>query len=188
MWTLLRLLFVFLLLLPGQAKASDWSPISNEKLREKSARARKAPPFSVEFVQIKKFHDIDLTLQSTGQVEYVGPDDFSWRIFTPSPLLIRVQGKRITIQRKDATAQTVPSSEMRTKHLARLAEWIRFDTSEILNSYRVLQKGNIYRFLPMLDDDLFERIDVELNDSGTLKKVTLRERSKDHIEITFQNH
>lgn len=174
--------------------AGQGTPIPERALAAKLEHYRRISDLRVTFRQVKWMKEMGIRLDSQGELALHRPDQVTWRISRPSPLLVRLGGGHIHIETgsgADRTVQDFPManlpSDRGARALAGLVAWLRLDAHAIAAQYQVVELGpRSFRFSPRPGVECaFAGLELELSREGNLKRLAIDELSQDRLEIEF---
>jgi len=150
--------------------------------------------FEVAFQQVKFIKSLNVHLRSKGVLTVEKPHTVFWKIVEPSPLLVRIDDKKLELTNGSGTNVEKQTMELLNlpsamKNLNLLTTWMKLDPVELSQNYRIYKKTKEnYIFEPRdLQTAMFESFEMVMEANGQLKSLTLLEKSKDSLHIEFSN-
>ena len=139
------------------------------------------------FHQKKVLKDLDMSLMSEGRLTFARPDQVTWEILKPSPLLVELNAQEIRMH-NGKEIQTIKAGGPQTQSLQSMITWLKLDATEIYKESEVFEVGpRHYLFKPrQINSSPFSSLDLTLSAKGFLEKFVLHEKSGDLLEIVFQ--
>ena len=143
----------------------------------------------MNFTQVKTFKDMDLKLESSGQLTLIPPGHVEWSVVKPQPMKVVLDKDAITMT-ADGNTETFKTGEAITtkdrKNFEDLLVWMKLDAETIAARYRVSRESSeIFHFDPIFPDAPLRRLTMALAKSGEVKRLTFFEKSGDKMEISF---
>ena len=141
------------------------------------------------FQQTKHLSSMNLDLKSDGRMTIKKPDDISWEILHPSPILVRLNKSEVKITNGDDT-QIFKFQELSQDNMARgvglLLPWLTLDVKALSEQYKMSQEADgQFLFEPKISSVSISKMKLLLKKNGHLERLTLYETSGDWMEIRF---
>ena len=177
------------------APTKDFTKVTETELASALQKYQKIAQLNVQFKQTKTLKDMDIALASQGDLQWKLPDQVIYRITKPSSLKVTMTPKTIEIENGTgaaATKQTIETSSMpgdaEKRSLQAMVTWLKMDPVLLGKEYDITTNhASEFRFVPREPKNSpFSQLDLQLDNSGHVKKMEMSEKSGDHIEFTFE--
>lgn len=187
---------LFILIASSLAQASSTHPLTKTELTNILKLYNNTKTLSSHFKQVKRISDLNVSIESIGDLEVIYPNTVRWTITKPSYFQAVIQNGVLTLgtqnsQAKDGQKKEVArvDSPSLTKNLATLLMWLRLDIDSLYSSYFFYkQQTGKYTCTPKKQtNDIFNKMSFKIDPSGFLSELTLNEVSGDIMEIYFSS-
>lgn len=169
--------------------------VPEKEVSEKLAFYQKLKELKTTFHQVKTLTSLKMELKSEGEMRLKRPDEVTWIVKKPSYSEVRLVSHEIKIlsgEGKEQKTQNVTLGKETDPNVSRailsMMAWMRMDIPEIVRTYTLFEVGDLkYRCEPKdRDQAIFEALVFQLHPKGHVKELTIEEKSKDTIRITFE--
>lgn len=184
----------FLLCLLPQVVSAAQRPVGAAEMSDRLKFYSSIHEFAAKFRQIKHLKDMGVDLKSEGRVQVVRPDQVIWEIMKPSHVTVKIDKSRVEIVSGNGPEKTVQSLKLEdlphdkaAGGIGLLLPWLTLDAKRLSTDYKIFEvEKKSFRFEPQAAaSGLFEKIEIQLDDSGFLRRLQLMESSGDSLDIDF---
>jgi len=179
------------------AEVTGFQPVAAAELKSALAQYRAMTRLKVAFKQKKFLKDMDLALESQGDLDIKPPNLVVYRITKPTKMTVTLTPEEIKIENGGdtgtATVQTIKTGaipgEAEKRSLQAMVTWLKLDPDALASEYAVARddRGG-FRFEPRKPEQSpFQNLRMQLSKNGHLKQLTMHEKSGDRIEFIFDN-
>lgn len=177
--TCLLSLFITLTCLNAQA-AIPWKKY--EKLQTLQA----------SFQQTKRVKDLDLTLKSSGTIDFRRPDYFAWRVLAPRAVAMIFKADAIEFWENDVQVKGISVSQLDGKMLTaitHLKAWLTLDRAFIETHYAIRElSATSFELTPKGETKFFKKINLVTGASHPIKSIEFVELSDDSMALEFSKN
>lgn len=193
-WTALISCLISLCLPAISTNAATFSPVPEAELAKALAKYQKIATLSVHFRQKKSLKDMDLNLESEGDLELTPPQRVIYKVNKPARLVVTMTPSEIRFENgsgSDATVQTFKTTaipgETEKRNMQAMVNWLKMDPQALSREYLIsTDHENNFHFAPReVATSPFQQLELKLGSSGHVKHLTMHERSGDQIEFFF---
>lgn len=189
------LLFILLATALTASASAEFKPVSAAELKNALAKYRAMTHLQVAFKQKKFLKDMDMALESRGDLDIEPPSRVVYRITEPAKMTVTLTPQEIKIESgsgADRSVQTIKTGsipgESEKRSLQAMVTWLKLDPDGLDRDYRVgKDPSGRFRFDPRVPEQSpFQNLEMQLSSEGHLKQLVMQEKSGDRIEFFFE--
>lgn len=166
------------------------APLAPKEVAGKLALYESIATLRSRFRQTKLLKDVNLKLDSEGELTLVRPDKVTWAIRKPARMEVSLDGRTVTLTSADKS-ETYTLGENPDDTVSRglmgLIAWLRVDVNALNAAYEFTQlEGGEYLCTPRESAGApFRAMKLKIHDAGHVEKLVLDELSGDSLTIQF---
>lgn len=148
------------------------------------------------FVQKKWIQDLELEIQTEGQFQIfrngTEPTTFHWDVEKPKPSKACIDKVGLHLEsgvgdkKQKKSIQFSEIGKESGEQIENLLHLMTLDESKVSEEFEIRKENKQYLFIPKINSkSLFEKAYLDINSEGLVQKVTIYEKSKDQLKISF---
>jgi hypothetical protein len=175
--------------------SSSYKTVDEAELAKALDRYHSIARLKVDFKQKKFLKDMDMAIESEGELKLEPPGLVVYQIQKPSKMKVTLDPEQIKIENgsgPSATVQTIKTStipgESEKRNLKAMVTWLKMDPHALSEEYEISSDhASHFRFQPrQIAQSPFRSLEMELSKEGHVTHLTMNEQSGDRIEFFFE--
>lgn len=157
------------------------------ELKKALALYQSIEKLQARFHQTKTLKDLNVRLQSEGELTLAKPDTVIWDVRKPSPMKMELTAGEARLTTATGTQTLKADAGPQAENMKNLSAWLKLDADALAKNYSVEAAGkNAFRFKARdQKQSPFLGLDLTLAPDGHVQRLVLAERSGDEIDIKF---